>query len=286
MLTPAIATTEIAAIVLTAALAVLTLEYRGGEAVRWLRRVLGRSSSRTSEPTQNTDLHPTETLEPASSVAPRSTVAIEMLRIATGVIWLVNLLFIVLPSADYWSTFTSVAQSYSPITLGGPGFAIFVAANSLVFAWLIAFVTVYLAVALILGVTTRLACVVGTAFSLVFFITQWGATFMFPGGTDVGAHPLYIVIYAALWIGGAGQSWSVDGRLWKRGWRRRVPSARWFITSPGPRGTQKPAVLTSPPVRAPLGALTNHRTRVEGEAEGRGFPDGEGDVFRGRSGST
>jgi hypothetical protein len=241
MVTPVIAATEILAVVLAAALALLTLEYRGLEVVRLLGRTLRRSVTRASKPAQDTNVNPKDSGDGAASTPSRSTIAIETLRILTGVIWVFNLLFIVIPSADYWSTFTSVAQSYGPSTLGGSGVANFVAANPLIFAGLIALATAYLAVALVLGVTTRLACVVGVAASIVFFFTQFGTTFALPGGTDVGAHPLYIVIYVALWIGGAGQSWSVDGLLWKRGWGRRVPSARWFA-SPRPLGTQKPAV--------------------------------------------
>lgn len=233
MLTPLIASTAALAIVLAAALALLVLEYRGEEIVRRLWRSWGQSEARQTTITDDANRVPAETMNSAGAVLMRPLVAIEMLRILTGVVWLVNLVFIVDPAADYWSTFASVAQSYGPTTLGGPGLASFVSSNSGVFAWLIALLTVYLGAALTLGLTTRLASILGVVASIMFFVTQFGTTFLFPGGTDVGAHPLYIVIYATLWVGGAGQAWSIDGWLWRRGWGRRVPGSRWFA-SPAP----------------------------------------------------
>lgn len=136
--------------------------------------------------------------------------AIELLRIGVGVVWTVNLLFILDPANDYWSTFSSVALSFAPTTLGGPGLAQYVASHSWFFAWGIALVTAYLAIALLFGVTTRIACFVGSFFSALLLATQFGSTFLFPGGTDVGAHPLYILVYGVLVVGGAGSSVSVD----------------------------------------------------------------------------
>ena len=152
--------------------------------------------------------------------------AIEILRIGLGLVWLVNLVFIVDPQNRYWATFSSTALGFAPTTVGGPGLAEYVASHPLIFAWGIALVTGYLAVALLLGVTTRLACFVGSFFSAVLLATQFGTTFLFPGGTDVGAHPLYILVYAVLVVGGAGRSLSVD--VWVRNLvaeRRRVRSS-------------------------------------------------------------
>ncbi len=155
---------------------------------------------------------------------------LDVLRILLGVIWAANLLFIIVPSADYWSTFADVASSYGPTTLGGPGLANYVAANPVFFAWLITSATAYLAVAFLLGFTTRLACVVGFVASVVFFLTQWDTTFAFPGGTDVGAHPLYMACYVALFVGGAGRFWAVDAWIWKTGRARAARIARWIAT--------------------------------------------------------
>lgn len=156
--------------------------------------------------------------------------AIDLLRIGVGLVWLVNLVFIVDPQNQYWASFSTTALGFAPTTVGGPGLAEYVAAHPLFFAWGIALVTGYLAVALILGVTTRIACFVGSFFSALLLATQFGTTFLFPGGTDVGAHPLYILVYAVLVVGGAGHSLSLD--VWVRNVvaeRRRVRST---ITTP------------------------------------------------------
>lgn len=147
-----------------------------------------------------------------------------------GAIWAANLLFILLPSADYWGSFSDVAASFGSTTLGGPGFANYVAANPTFFAWFIAIATAYLAFAFLFGFTTRLACVVGFVASVAFLLTQWTATFAFPGGTDVGAHPLYLAIYVALYVGGAGRFWSLDSWIWRTGRSRADWLARWIAT--------------------------------------------------------
>lgn len=169
--------------------------------------------------------------ERPTRVDPRaSRRAIELLRIGVGLVWVVNLLFIVNPRNQYWSTFSQTALAYAPTTLGGPGLAEFVAAHPLVFAWAIALLTAYLAVALLLGVTTRVACFVGSFFSALLLATQFGSTFLFPGGTDVGAHPLYILAYAVLVVGGAGTSLSVDHLLAE--WRAERSRLRPPVPSP------------------------------------------------------
>ncbi|MCI4352617.1 MAG: hypothetical protein L3K14_04435 [Thermoplasmata archaeon] len=140
--------------------------------------------------------------------------AIDLLRIGAGIVWLLNLIFIVNPQNQFWSKFSTTALSYAPTTLGGPGLAQYVAAHSTFFAWSIALFTGYMAVALLLGFTTRIACFTGSFFSAVLLATQFGTTYLFPGGTDVGAHPLYLLVYGVLVVGGAGRSLSAD--LWLR----------------------------------------------------------------------
>ncbi len=147
-------------------------------------------------------------------VSPRHrALGIELLRIGVGLVWALNLIYILAPANSWFADFGATAQSYGPTTVGGPGLANFVAAHATVFSWLVATVTAYLAVAFLLGATTRIACMVGGVFSAVLLATQVGSTFSFPGGTDVGEHPLFLVIYAALVIGGAGRALSVDRRL-------------------------------------------------------------------------
>ena len=164
--------------------------------------------------------------------------AIEILRIGTGIVWCLNLIFILDPRNQYWSTFSQTALSFAPSTVGGPGLAQFVAAHPEVFSWSIALITGYLAVALVLGLTTRIACFVGGFFSAVLLATQFGTTFLFPGGTDVGAHPLYILAYGVMVVGGAGRMWSVDHWL-------RVRLADRRAARPVPRAPASPAWATA-----------------------------------------
>jgi hypothetical protein len=158
--------------------------------------------------------------------------SLDLLRVGVGLIWAVNLIFILAPSNRYFAGFQSVAAGFGTTTLGGPGIANFVAAHSAVFSWGIALLTGYLAFAFVAGFTTRLACFVGEIASALFLITQFGATFVLNGaGTDVGAHPLYLLIYLILFVGGAGQYVAIDHWIWKTG-RARLPRLSQWLASP------------------------------------------------------
>lgn len=174
-------------------------------------------------------------VEPAERRNHRPAFAIELLRIGVGIIWALNFVFIVAPANQYFGHFGQTALSFAPTTLGGPAFAQFVAAHALFFSWVIAVITGYLAVALILGITTRWACLVGGLFSAVLLGVQVGSTFVFPGGTDIGEHPLYLLIYVGLVVGGAGSAYSLD--LWiVTAWARRRAVRAAVTGAPRPRG--------------------------------------------------
>ncbi|MGA8603896.1 MAG: hypothetical protein WB788_02370 [Thermoplasmata archaeon] len=159
---------------------------------------------------------------------------IEVLRIGLGVVWLANFFFIVYPPNNYFGDFSSVALTFAPVSFGGPGFPQYVAAHPLFFSWLIALVTGYLAIAFTLGLTTRIACFVGGFFSAVLFAIQIGNIFAFPGGTDVGEHPLFILISAVLLVGGAGASLSLDEWI-------RLTWARYLAARPTVRAPAVPS---------------------------------------------
>jgi hypothetical protein len=152
---------------------------------------------------------------------------IEILRIGLGIVWAANFFFIVYPPNDYFGYFSTVALSLAPVSLGGPGFLQYVAAHPLFFSWAVAVVTGYLAFAFTVGFTTRIACFVASFFSAILFAIQVGSIFVFPGGTDVGEHPLFILISAVLLVGGAGQSLSLDAWVRKAwaGYRAARPAA-------------------------------------------------------------
>lgn len=158
--------------------------------------------------------------------------SLDLLRVGMGLIWALNLTFIVAPSNQFFSGFQGVASGFDQSTLGGPGFANFVATYPYVFAWVIAIVTGYLAVAFLAGVTTRFACFVGTVASIAFLLTQFYQTFALNGtGTDVGPHPLYLLVYLILFAGGAGQYFAFDHWVWASGNARFPRLSRW-IASP------------------------------------------------------
>ncbi len=186
-----------------------------------------------------------------------AALAIEVLRIAMGSIWLLNLIFVVDPANEWFdpSRFSAIAGSFAPSTLVGPGIADFIAARPIIFAWLIALMTAYLAAAFLLGVTTRFACLVGFVASSLFVLTQWGTIWSMPGGTDVGAHPLYLAMYVVLFLGGAGRHVSANERVWLR-WRARLLRM--------PRLGAAPSQRASVPVAAERGVSTPGRSSPSG----------------------
>ncbi|MCI4368027.1 MAG: hypothetical protein L3K09_00470 [Thermoplasmata archaeon] len=158
--------------------------------------------------------------------------SIDLLRVGMGVVWALNLIFILTPSNQYFPMFQSMASGYDQTTFGGPGFADFVASYPVFFAWAIAIVTGYLAIAFLAGFTTRLACVLGALASIAFLLTQFYTTFALDGsGTDVGAHPLYLLVYAIMFTGGAGQYFAIDHWVWTSG-NARVPRISRWIAAP------------------------------------------------------
>jgi uncharacterized membrane protein YphA (DoxX/SURF4 family) len=147
-----------------------------------------------------------------------------VIRIGLGIVWALNLVFVLDPANQFFPGFAATAQGFSGTSLGGPALAEFVASNGGVFSVVIAAVTGYLAVALLLGATTRWACAIGFLFNTVLLITQVGSVAVLPGGTDVGPMPLYLVAYLGLLASGGPTIWSVD-----RWWAGRV-------TRPGTAG--------------------------------------------------
>jgi hypothetical protein len=184
--------------------------------------------------------------------------SIDLLRVGVGLVWAMNLLFIVMPSNQFFPMFRSMASSYGATSLGGPGFANFVASYPGIFSWAIAFLTAYLAVAFLAGITTRLACAVGAVASVLFLITQFYATFALNGaGTDVGAHPLYLLVYVILFTGGAGQYFAFDHWVWASG-RAKFPRLSRWLAAPRelPCNAECPAAGLRPLVAGGAGSAT------------------------------
>lgn len=161
--------------------------------------------------------------------------SVEILRIGLGLVWFANFFFIVYPANNYFGLFSSIARTFAPVSFGGPGFPDYVAAHPWFFSWAIALATGYLAFAFTLGLTTRIACFVGGFFSAVLFAIQFGSIFAFPGGTDVGEHPLFILISGVLLVGGAGRTLSLD-EWFRSAWARYRAARPKIVLPPVPTG--------------------------------------------------
>ena len=80
------------------------------------------------------------------------------------------------------------------------------------FAILVALVETLIAIGLLAGFFTRATIVLGSVFALLLWSLPegFGGPYM-AGATDVGASIIYIFVFAALWIGGSWQEYSIDG---------------------------------------------------------------------------
>lgn len=87
--------------------------------------------------------------------------------------------------------------------------------NAPAFAWAVLMGELYVGVALLLGLTTRLASLVGLAMVANFMLAK-GNEFWLPTNHD----SLFVLILLALMFSGAGRVWGVDkflARHWPRG---------------------------------------------------------------------
>lgn len=190
-----------------------------------------------------------ETPVPAPNATPQTGVSspvrgVVLLRIGLGTIWSINLLYILNPANQFFSTFTATALSFAPQTLGGPGLADAAAAYPALGSGLVAAVTIYLAVGLLLGVTTRPVCIVGIVFNAGLLVTQFGQLWTVPGGTDVGPMPLYLLVYLTLLVAHAERFTSLDA--WWAAHRIRAAPSR-VLEPANPNRAVVPADVSSQP---------------------------------------
>jgi uncharacterized membrane protein YphA (DoxX/SURF4 family) len=153
--------------------------------------------------------------------SPDAAHAMAALRIGLGIIWALNLLFILDPANDFFPTFAATAGSFGPSTLGGPSLPTFVADHPMIFAGFTAGTTAYLAFAFLSGWTTRIACLIGLVFNALLLATQYGQVVVIPGGTDVGPQPIYLLIYVTLLLAGPSSMWSLEAWVRSRSEHRR-----------------------------------------------------------------
>gem|GEM_PF-4927179 len=75
-----------------------------------------------------------------------------VLCLSVGIVWALNLIFIVDPANQFFSSFEATANGFASQSIGGAALPDLVASHPAVFAPLIAAVTAYLAVAFLLGI--------------------------------------------------------------------------------------------------------------------------------------
>lgn len=91
------------------------------------------------------------------------------------------------------------------------------------FAIIVAIAETAIALSLLLGVLTEIGIVGGIAMMFVIWSTAegFGGPYV-AGSTDIGAAIIYIIVFAALWLGRCWRYYSLDPYL-----RRRLPFLYW-----------------------------------------------------------
>ena len=140
-----------------------------------------------------------------------------VLRIGFGVVWGIDAWFKWQPDfINGFTTYLSGAQENQPSWVHHwIGFWInAVGVDPKLYAYLVAIGETAIAVALILGVFTNLTTVVGSLLSLMIWSTAEGFGGPYgTGSTDIGAAVIYVLVFAALFLGSAGLHYGFDGRL-------------------------------------------------------------------------
>jgi uncharacterized membrane protein YphA (DoxX/SURF4 family) len=159
--------------------------------------------------------------------------AVAVVRIVFGLIWAVDAALKWLPTFAQ-SSFIGTLQG---ARLGQPDVIaawINIWLNVLqsdpsLFAHVLAVVESLLAVCLLVGAFTNLACLVGGRLTLGLWTTAegFGGPYV-AGGTDIGAGLIYVLVFAVLAISAAGSSWGLDAWL-----RPRLGRLRWLCSPVG-----------------------------------------------------
>jgi uncharacterized membrane protein YphA (DoxX/SURF4 family) len=142
-----------------------------------------------------------------------------VLRILFGFVWLIDAAFKWSPAflnnfTDYIST---AAQGQPAVISSWINFWVkIVGINPHLFAIAVAVVETALALALIFGIWTRAAIVVGGLLSIIIWSTAegFGGPYI-AGSTDIGCAIIYVFLFFALWFGHAWEYFSLDNKFKK-----------------------------------------------------------------------
>ena len=150
------------------------------------------------------------------------------IRIVFGLMWAVDAAFKWSPAfvnhvEDYLSTDGQPAWAAHYIS----GWIQLLGHDPRLFAYGLAVAESVLALALILGCGTKVACLGGSLLSLIIWSTAEGFGGPYgPGSTDVGTSAAYVLVFILLWWTDAGSLFSVDA--WRRS-RSRVHLTRRLV---------------------------------------------------------
>jgi nitrite reductase (NO-forming) len=145
------------------------------------------------------------------------------LRIAFGVVWSIDAAYKWVPAFRTQTLQTQfahhLAEIHTPVIHQWISFWDRVAvSHSGPFGFTIAVVETLLAIGLLTGFFSRLTFAVGAVFSAGIWTAAEGMGLPIQAGqTDIGTSCIYVLVYAALFIGAAGSAWSADAWLRSRG---------------------------------------------------------------------
>lgn len=144
----------------------------------------------------------------------RAGVGFALLRIAFGIVWAIDASFKWQPGfmAHIVSDLSGAMQGQPAAVQAWIGFWLdIVKLDPSLFAKLLAIAETSLAIALILGLFTNLACVGGMVLSFFIWSTAEGLGGPYgPASTDVGTSIIYEFVYVAIMLSAAGRQLSVD----------------------------------------------------------------------------
>lgn len=141
--------------------------------------------------------------------------ALGLVRIAFGLVWAVDAGFKWVPSfVDNFSTYMSSDNQPRPVGAWINFWNDTINVDPHVFAHLVAVGETAVAIGLIFGLFSNATYAVGALLSAVIWSTAEGFGGPYTAGsTDIGAAIIYVFVFAALFLAGAGRFVGVDGWL-------------------------------------------------------------------------
>jgi thiosulfate dehydrogenase (quinone) large subunit len=126
------------------------------------------------------------------------------IRVVFGLVWAIDAAFKWAPAfqAQFLSDVTSAEDGQpGPVKAWIRVWVTLLKSNPHLFCYLLAIAETLLAIALIFGIFTRLACVLGALLSLIIWSTAegFGGPYRLGMSTDIGTSIIYVLVFAALY---------------------------------------------------------------------------------------